>query len=67
MALGILEPKGIEHVVGTVYVGQQGQQQEHELGSNNNLKRDPTGKILVPQPSDDPNDPLVRAIPYLDA
>lgn len=61
MALGILEPKGVEHVPGTVYVYRPNQPEEHELSSNHQLKKDPTRRIfLVPQPSDDPNDPLVR-------
>lgn len=62
MALGIWEPKGDPHSVpGTVLRDVPGQesvvaQQQNDAG----LKRDKSGKhILVPQPSDDPNDPLV--------
>jgi len=59
MALGILEPKD-EHVAGTVYVYDQARGHIEQLTSERNLKRDRSGKIiLVPQPSDDPNDPLV--------
>ncbi|KAK5943314.1 hypothetical protein PMZ80_004321 [Knufia obscura] len=58
MALGILEPND-EHVAGTVYVYEQARSNVERLGSESNLKRDRTGKItLIPQPSDDPNDPL---------
>lgn len=62
MALGILEPQ-VEHVPGTVYVYDAQQRQTALLESAQHLKRDKTGKIiLVPQPSADPNDPLVRAV-----
>lgn len=63
MALGILEPKNVEHVAGTVYVHEQARRHAEQLYIDENLKRDKTGKIiLVPQPSDDPNDPLVRTL-----
>ena len=59
MALGILEPK-VEHVPGTVFVYETEQRHAELLGSARHLKKDKTGRIiLVPQPSDDPNDPLV--------
>lgn len=59
MALGILEPR-VEHVPGTVYVYHAEQRQVELLATAQHLKRDKTGKvILVPQPSNDPNDPLV--------
>lgn len=65
MALGILEPP-VEHVPGTVYVYAAQQRQTALLDSAQHLKRDKTGKIiLVPQPSADPNDPLVRAVHVL--
>lgn len=58
MALGILEARD-EHVAGTVYVYEHAQRHMEQVSSERNLKRDRTGKvILVPQPSDDPNDPL---------
>jgi hypothetical protein len=61
MALGILEPS-VEHVPGTVYVYQTEQRTAELLESAHHLKKDKTGRIiLVPQPSDDPNDPLVSA------
>lgn len=59
MALGILEPKD-EHVAGTVYVYEQARRNADHFNANTTLKRDASGKIiLVPQPSDNPNDPLV--------
>ncbi|KAL2418100.1 hypothetical protein ABEF95_000506 [Exophiala dermatitidis] len=58
MALGILEP-AVEHVPGTVYVYEADQRQAELLEAAHNLKRDKEGRrILVPQPSNDPNDPL---------
>jgi len=58
MALGILEPR-VEHVPGTVYVYESEQRHAELLQAARHLKRDRTGRmILVPQPSDDPNDPL---------
>lgn len=60
MALGILEPD-VEHVPGTVYVYDAEQRQAELLEVARNLKKDKAGRmILVPQPSNDPNDPLVR-------
>ena len=60
MALGILDDPVLEHVPGTVYVYDDETQSPEQLGRDAHLKRDKTGKIiLVPQPSDDPNDPLV--------
>ncbi|KAG9662133.1 serine/threonine kinase 16, partial [Aureobasidium melanogenum] len=51
MALGILEPRA-EHVPGTVQVTRQ---------SDNELSKSRT-TILVPKPTDDPNDPLTWPI-----
>lgn len=60
MALGILEPK-VEHVPGTVFVFETEQRHAELLETAQHLKKDKTGRvILVPQPSNDPNDPLVR-------
>lgn len=54
MALGVLEPK-VQKVPGTANVLDQ------EWKRDPTLKRDKTGNIiLLPQPSEDPNDPLVR-------
>jgi hypothetical protein len=54
MPLGILEPRA-KKVPGTANVFDQ------EWKRDPTLKRDKTGNIiLVPQPSEDPNDPLVR-------
>ncbi|KAH7132440.1 MFS transporter-like protein [Dendryphion nanum] len=61
MGLGILEDHKLEHVPGTALVleDEQRRQEEQAVARNANLKYDKTGKILlVPQPSDDPNDPL---------
>jgi hypothetical protein len=58
MFLGILEPRDVRDVPGTVYILDEPTEQTVR---NPNLKYDKTGTIiLVPQPSDDPNDPLVR-------
>ena len=64
MGLGILEDKHLDHVPGTVlfsddpnaaaqsvYAGIDVHQLKHGSGRNAHI-------ILVPQPSDDPNDPL---------
>lgn len=57
MPLGILEPKA-KKVPGTANVLDQ------EWKRDPTLRRDKTGNIiLVPQPSEDPNDPLVRSTP----
>lgn len=61
MALGIIEPS-TQHVPGTVYVSAERVRDAERLRTDTTSKRDKTGKIiLVPQPSDDPNDPLVRS------
>ena len=66
MGLGILADHALERVPGTaqVFEGEQRREVEINAGSRTgrpDLKYDKTGKILlVPQPSDDPNDPLVR-------
>ena len=66
MAQGILEP-GVEHVPGTVYVYESEQRHAELLQNARHLKKDKTGRIiLVPQPSDDPNDPLVCLFQCLD-
>jgi hypothetical protein len=60
MALGILEPAHTEHVPGTVDVWQAAQRDAELLESARHLKKTKDGRrILVPQPTDDPNDPLV--------
>lgn len=64
MGLGILEDKYLEHVPGTslfsddpnsiaenVYSGRDLQSLKHAGGKNSHI-------VLVPQPTDDPNDPL---------
>ncbi|KAF2405519.1 MFS transporter [Trichodelitschia bisporula] len=62
MGLGILEDHKLEHVPGTAYVlNDESRRVEEGLTADHNLKCDNSGPvpiILVPQPSDDPNDPL---------
>lgn len=54
MALGILEPSDRRDPPGTVHIKDDDREQHHD----NQLKRDKKNRILNPQPSDDPNDPL---------
>jgi hypothetical protein len=62
--LGILEPAQPGHVPGTVNVYEEEQRSAELLESARHLKRTQDGrKILVPQPADDPNDPLVSSPP----
>lgn len=59
MGLGILEPRD-EHVPGTVHVYDEAQRDADLLQRHGHLKLNKSGtRILVPQPSDDANDPLV--------
>ncbi|RSL67426.1 hypothetical protein CEP54_003240 [Fusarium duplospermum] len=61
MALGILEAPGVEHVPGTTRYFDDPSQPQTANEHHENLKFDRSGKepiILIPQPSDDPNDPL---------
>ncbi|KAJ4988389.1 Protein HOL1-like protein 2 [Stagonosporopsis vannaccii] len=60
MGLGILEDRHLDHVPGSVLVLDDGsKRQVAQDAARTHLKYDKTGKILlVPQPSDDPNDPL---------
>ena len=62
MGLGVLDDRAMEHVPGTTrYFDDPNRPQEAQPESSH-LKCDTSGKvpiILVPQPSDDPNDPLV--------
>lgn len=59
MALGILEDHKLEHVPGTAPLSELGREVYVDSGVDSSiLKHDPTGQIvLVPQPSDSPNDP----------
>lgn len=62
MALGILEPGHTEHTPGTININEAAQRAEELLrhAPHLNLKTTKDGKkILVPQPSEDPKDPLV--------
>lgn len=67
MGLGVLEDRQLEHVPGTAFVLDGDRKREVAQGAvHHHLKYDKTGKILlVPQPSDDPNDPLVSYAPSL--
>ncbi|EFR01730.1 hypothetical protein MGYG_04731 [Nannizzia gypsea CBS 118893] len=62
MALGILEDSKLDNVPGTTYVlDDDGSSVETPVPGESHLKYDTNGPvpiILVPQPSDDPNDPL---------
>ncbi|PGH14838.1 hypothetical protein AJ80_05764 [Polytolypa hystricis UAMH7299] len=63
MGLGILEDNKLDHVPGTSYILHHDSDADSgdEIPTDPNLKYDRSGKtpiILVPQPSDDPNDPL---------
>jgi hypothetical protein len=65
MGLGVLEPSGSPAVPGTVLILDEpaAAAAVAPAARNPNLKYDRTGTIiLVPQPSDDPNDPLVRLL-----
>ena len=62
MGLGIFEDWKLEHVPGTARVldDERRREEEQAVARRRGLKYDASGKILlVPQPSDDPNDPLV--------
>ncbi|KZM23094.1 uncharacterized protein EKO05_0008321 [Ascochyta rabiei] len=59
MGLGILEDRHLEHVPGTAVLDSDKKRGVVQDAARSHLKYDKTGKILlVPQPSDDPNDPL---------
>jgi hypothetical protein len=61
MGLFILEDRHLEHVPGTALVLEAPRRREEEraVARDGNLKYDKSGTILlVPQPSDDPTDPL---------
>lgn len=62
MGLGILEDRVLEHVPGTTqYFDDPERPQYATDGTHEHLKRDRSGPVpivLVPQPTDDPNDPL---------
>jgi MFS family permease len=62
MGLGVLADHHLSDVPGTSFLNEKGVSSSLEDSTEKNhasLKHDPTGKIvLVPQPSDDPNDPL---------
>ncbi|KAK2748265.1 hypothetical protein FQN57_000923 [Myotisia sp. PD_48] len=60
-SLGIIEDTKLDHVPGTTYVLDSATSIETAVPENTRLKYDRSGPvpiILVPQPSDDPNDPL---------
>ena len=59
MGLGVLEDHKLEHVPGTAPLNELGREVYNASGVDSSiLKHDPTGQfVLVPQPSDSPNDP----------
>lgn len=58
MPLGVLDDVKLEHVPGTAPLNELGQTSAYSGIDPSLLKHDPTGEIvLVPQPSDSPNDP----------
>lgn len=59
MPLGVLEDRKLEHVPGTAPLNELGREDVEITGIEPTLlKHDPTGQmVLVPQPSDSPNDP----------
>ena len=62
-SLGILEPSKPGHVPGTVNVFEVEQRSAELLENAQHLKTTKDGRrILVPQPTDDPNDPLVSIL-----
>lgn len=61
MGLGILESSRTENVPGTSFIYDDASRPAHDGELDSRLKYDRSGAvpiILVPQPSDDPNDPL---------
>ncbi|KAK3986073.1 major facilitator superfamily domain-containing protein [Cladorrhinum sp. PSN332] len=60
MPLGIIEDTKLEHIPGTSPLNELGREDVEVVGNDStSLKRDKSGQIiLVPQPSDSPNDPL---------
>ena len=60
MGLGVLEDKKLERVPGTVYILDDASRTAVAAERDRHSKRDKTGQIiLVPQPSDSPDDPFV--------
>ncbi len=58
MGLWVLEPKSDEKVPGTVYIERENEESRIKtVGLKTGTGRH-AGIILVPQPSDSPNDPL---------
>lgn len=59
MGLGIIEDRTLKHVPGTSPLNDAGLDvEETSTGADKrSLKRDARGFVLVPQPSDSPNDP----------
>lgn len=62
MGLWVLEPRSSEKVPGTVHIGRETEQQARLTA---NLKHG-TGRdadiVLIPQPSNSPNDPLSESL-----
>ncbi|KAL9115509.1 MAG: hypothetical protein Q9227_000830 [Pyrenula ochraceoflavens] len=63
MGLGVLEDHVLQQVPGSVDLVEDEKRRAEVERSQAHLKKDKTGRIvLVPQPSDDPNDPLNWAL-----
>ncbi|KAK5652075.1 hypothetical protein OQA88_10851 [Cercophora sp. LCS_1] len=61
MGLGVLEDRSMDHVPGTTRYFDDPERPQYAANGTDGLKCDTSGPvpiILVPQPSDDPNDPL---------
>ncbi|QIW99877.1 hypothetical protein AMS68_005395 [Peltaster fructicola] len=58
MGLGVLDVKSTTHVPGTAAIEDLDELNVARKNTSGNVKYSASGIILVPQPSDDPNDPL---------
>ncbi|KAF6815062.1 major facilitator superfamily transporter [Colletotrichum sojae] len=58
MGLGVLESRTLDHVPGTTRYFDDPERTRITTEATGGLKVDESGIILIPQPSDDPNDPL---------
>ncbi|KAK0951135.1 hypothetical protein LTR91_025186 [Friedmanniomyces endolithicus] len=58
MGLGVLDDKNLQHVPGTATLEDLTEPHAGTAADHGNVKHGKNGIILVPQPSDDPRDPL---------
>jgi len=63
MGFGILEVQNADHVPGTAVLDEKSAHAESHTGNLKHVAGHPE-VILVPQPSDDPNDPLNWYVPH---